>query len=467
MGGPGLPAAQPEVQLWQSAPAAQPGAAGGYQPIGGPSLQPQAGQRAYKPINAGAGEVARVQITLEKPHMTIVAGNNSTQQIFLMNLTSLPDNFELTIEGLPENWFSFAKPTLNLFPNWNEHTELTLDISEKVKPDLYKGRIIATATAQAGVRAVVPIEIEVLAPLVVQARLQPQRGKGFKANYELLLRNRSMSEGLMTLQWAPTNEFSVGQFTPPQVQIAPGQIQTIKLQVQLRKKTPSDQARQAQPFQVLVQPQWTVAQLPVVTAPVAVEGEYNHQSRWIFLQRHPVLFTFLTIVLVVVLLWNFFILQFIQNTLLLITTDKLVYSDVAAKVLVADQRGFNQRIVQANPLAAIFTTDVRFIEQPEKNSKGVIEAKVQVFVFTATIEGSLGVDQLTGDLTFVSTKKNQERSFPWLFLPPDKVVARVNTKLKTWLKSQNPPQRLDDAYIEGNTLFLKLRNCQPGEVACK
>jgi hypothetical protein len=217
----------------------------------------------------------------------------------------------------------------------------------------------------------------------------------------------------------------------------------------------------------LVQPQWTVAQLPVVTAPVAVEGEYNHQSRWIFLQRHPVLFTFLTIVLVVVLLWNFFILQFIQNTLLLITTDKLVYSDVAAKVLVADQRGFNQRIVQANPLAAIFTTDVRFIEQPEKNSKGVIEAKVQVFVFTATIEGSLGVDQLTGDLTFVSTKKNQERSFPWLFLPPDKVVARVNTKLKTWLKSQNPPQRLDDAYIEGNTLFLKLKNCQPGEVACK
>lgn len=464
--------AQPSQNLWQNQTSAQPVAAPGYQPIGGAAQQPQSGQRAYSPISvapvsAGAGEVARVQITLEKPHMTIVAGDSASQQIFMMNLTSLPDNFQLTIEGLPENWFSFANATLNLFPNWNEHTEVTINISDKVKPDLYRGRIVASALAQAGIKAVMPIEIEVLAPLVVQARLQPQRGKGFKADYELLLRNRSMSEGLMTLQWAASNEFSVAQFTPPQVMIAPGQMQTIKLQVQLRKKTPSDQARQAQPFHVLVQPQWTVAQQPVVTAPVTVEGEYNHQSRWVFIQRHPVLFTFLSILLAVVLLWNLVVLQFIQNTLLLITTDKVVYSQVASKVIMVDQRGFNQQITQANPLSVPFPTDVRFIELPQKDSKGVVEVRIQAFVLTRTLQGTMQVNQLSGDLVFVASNPQQLKSFPWLFLPPDKVVEKLNIKLKAWLKKQNPPQRLDDVYIEGNTLFLKIKNCQIGEVACK
>jgi hypothetical protein len=235
----------------------------------------------------------------------------------------------------------------------------------------------------------------------------------------------------------------------------------------LRKKTPSDQARQAQPFHVLVQPQWTVAQQPVVTAPVTVEGEYNHQSRWVFIQRHPVLFTFLSILLAVVLLWNLVVLQFIQNTLLLITTDKVVYSQVASKVIMVDQRGFNQQITQANPLSVPFPTDVRFIELPQKDSKGVVEVRIQAFVLTRTLQGTMQVNQLSGDLVFVASNPHQLKSFPWLFLPPDKVVEKLNIKLKAWLKKQNPPQRLDDVYIEGNTLFLKIKNCQIGEVACK
>jgi uncharacterized membrane protein len=464
---PSEPLAAQATQVNRSGAAVgQPTPAAGYAPIGGPSQPAQTGQRSYSPMSTG-GEVARVQITLEKPQMTIVAGDSATQQVFLMNLTSLPDNFELNIEGLPGNWFSFENSTVNLFPNWNEHTALTIKISDKVKPDLYKGRLVVTATAQTGIRAIMPIEIQVLAPLVVQARLQPHRGKGYRANYEMLLRNRSMSEGLMTMQWAPSNDFSVGTFTPPQVILAPGQTQQVKLQVMLRKKTPSDQARQAQPFKALVQPQWTVAQVPVVTAPVSVEGEYIHRSRWVFIQRHPVLLTFLTIILVIVLLWNLLILPFIQNTLISLSLDKVTYSDIAAKTLVADQLGFNLRLKQANPLDGVFPTDVSFVEAPDKNPKGVVTIRMQAFVFTATITGTLQVDPVSGDLEFVADNKRQLGSYPWLFIPPDKVVQKLSIKLKAWLKEQNPQQRLDDVYIEGNTVFLKLRNCQAGEVACK
>ncbi len=457
------PASQGTPVSRQSTSANQPTSAA---PIGGASQPAQAGQRSYSPMSTG-GEVARVQITLEKPHMTIVAGNNATQQIFLMNLTSLPDNFELNIEGLPSNWFSFENSMVNLFPNWNEHTALTLNISDKVKPDLYKGRIVVTATAQTGVRAIMPIEIQVLAPLVVQARLQPHRGKGYKANYEMLLRNRSMSEGLMTMQWAPSNEFSVGSFNPPTVVLAPGQSQHVKVQVMLRKKTPSDQARQAQPFKVLVQPQWTVAQTPVVTAPVSVEGEYIYRSRWVFIQRHPVLFAFLTIILVIVLLWSLLLLPFIQNTLMALSLDKVTFSGVATKPLTANQLDFNVSLKNANPLGALVPADVSFVEAPDKNPKGVITIRMQAFVFTATMTGTLQVDPVSGNLEFVADKKSQVGSFPWFFIPPDKVTEKLSAKLKTWLKEQNPAQRLDDVYIEGNTVFLKLRNCQPGEIACK
>jgi hypothetical protein len=402
--------------------------------------------------------------------MTIVAGQKDTQQIFLMNMTSLPDNFELTIEGLPENWFSFETTTLNLFPNWNEHTVLTMNISEKVKPELYKGRLVVAAKAQTGVRAVMPIEVEVLAPLVVQARLQPHRAKGFKANYEMLLRNRSMSQGLMTMQWAPSNAYSVGTFLPPQIVLGPGQTQHVKVQVMLRKKTPKDQARQLQPFKVMVQPQWTVAQVPVLTAPVSVEGEYIHRSRWVFIQRHPVLFTFLTIILLIVLLWNLLLLPFIQNSLLTLSLGKVGFSDVAAKTIMADQIGFNLRMKDANPLGVV-QTDVIFQEAPDKSTNGIVTIRMQTFVFTgdnaATLSGSLEVDPITGDLKFVAANPKQLGSFPWFFIPPDKVVQTLSGKLKTWLKQQNPPQRMDSVYIEGNTLFITLRNCQSGEIACR
>ncbi|MBN9386623.1 MAG: hypothetical protein J0I20_01105 [Chloroflexi bacterium] len=467
------PSAEPvsaqATQVNWKAPTTTQGASAGEYPIGGTAAPAQPGQRSYTPMSTG-GEVARVQITLEKPHMTIVAGQKDTQQIFLMNMTSLPDNFELTIEGLPETWFSFENTTVNLFPNWNEHTVLTMNISEKVKPELYKGRIVVAAKAQTGVRAVMPIEVEVLAPLVVQARLQPHRAKGYKANYEMLLRNRSMSQGLMTMQWDLANSYSVGTFTPPQIVLGPGQSQHVKVQVMLRKKTPKDQARQLQPFKVMVQPQWTVAQVPVLTAPVSVEGEYIHRSRWVFIQRHPVLFTFLTIILLIVLLWNLLLLPFIQTSLLTLSLGKVGFSDVAAKVLMADQIGFNLRMKDANPLGVI-QTDVIFKEAPDKSTNGIVTIRMQTFVFTgdnaATLSGSLEVDPITGDLKFVAANPKQLGSFPWLFIPPDKVVQTLSGKLKTWLKEQNPPQRMDNVYIEGNTLFITLKNCQSGEIACR
>ncbi|NWJ94318.1 MAG: hypothetical protein HXX20_00895 [Chloroflexi bacterium] len=411
-------------------------------------------------------EASKVDLKLETTSMTVVAGDSAEQEITLVNLTTLPDNFDLKVEGLPSGWYSFSKPSVNLFPNWNETVTFKVELSPKVRPNQYSGRIIVTSRSQPGVSMEVQIEIVVLAPLKLEARLQPHQATGFKANYNLILRNRSMSDVIMTLQLSADNPYCVGLFTPPEIKIAPSEAQVVKFKVQLAPKTPADQAQQAQPFEVQIQPKWVVGDQTVSTPDLLVDGEYKHQSKWIFIARHPFFVAGAVLLVLTFLLWVI-ILSFIQNSLLLLT-EKLPPAGVVRGSLRVEENIFSSNLqAKVNPLAAFVTMKVRFIEENQQ-----VEISLKSFLVTDKMIGQLKVDP-EGDLSFTAgrlvpdtinggfnfkAEPNRSNDLPWMFIPPNKVVDRLNLKLKTWLISQNQ-QGMVKAEIEGSTLYLRLQPC--------
>ena len=416
---------------------------------------------ARKPPAGGAATV-KVQITLPTPRMTIIAGESTQQEIGLVNLTALPDNFDLSVEDLPGNWYKFSQSSVNLFPNWSEPVIFGISLSDKVRPSVYSGRIIAVSRTQPGVRNEVPFEIEVLAPLKAEARLQPHRARGYKARYNLIVRNRSMCESNVTLSLSQANEFCEAQFKPATLTIPPGQSLTVPLKVQLRAKTPSDQARQPQQFEVEVHNEWLVAGQPVASEPLLVEGDYVHESRWELVVQHPKVFIFGGIILLVLALWFWLIVPAIQGVVL-VAVDQYEYKgQIIGKNLFVEQRSFSDAVQQVNPLAAFAIADVHFREQGQETEFGIRQPFVNIAL---TMRGQLKLNE-NGDLYFKATDPPDPQTFPWLFAPPNQVVEHLNKNLRKWIRQEAPNNRISRVEIEGTTLFVRLVACKPEEKGC-
>lgn len=397
-------------------------------------------------------ETPRVDIRPETTEMTVLAGGSAEQQISLVNLTVLPDEFELRVEELPSSWYSFSSDRVNLFPNWSDAVKLKIDIAAKVQPNIYTGRILAVSRTQPNLRAEFPLTIRVLAPLRVDARLDPSHNSGHKADYNLILRNRSQTDSLLTLSLV-NNEFCVPHFAKTQVRIPAGKSETVELNVGMRPKTPADQKSLPQDFTIKVQPQWFINQNMVTTPDVEVEGSYTHTSRWAFVTRHPKLVAFLVVLLIILLVFR--LLVWLISTILLSAMDgNIHYTTPPVSPLRVEQNSFNAAILQDSPLAVIngqLFAEVEFNELEE----WPVTIKLHFFSLPPfTMKGKVVV--VNGQLKFVPQDKGQPGSFPWLFMPPTDVVDHINGKLQSWLNSQSNRPSLDCARVEGNTLYINL-----------
>lgn len=397
-------------------------------------------------------ETPRVDIRPETTEMTVLAGGSAEQQINLVNLTVLPDEFELRVEELPESWYSFSHNRVNLFPNWSDAIKLKIEVSAKVQPNIYTGRVVAVSRTQPNLRTEFPLTIRVLAPLKVDVRLDPRRNSGFKADYNLILRNRSQCDGLMTLSLAD-NEFCLPHFSQTQVRLAAGKTQTVTLRVGLRPKTPPDQQTLAQNFQVRVQPQWYMNQGIVTTPDATIEGSYTHTSRWGFLGRHPKLITFLVVLLILILIFR--LLVWLISTLLLGAMDGNVhFAGQAVTPLRVEQNDFDNTIKSDSPLGAInaqLSAEVEF----DETAAWPVVIKLHVFSLPPmTMDGKIIVQN--NQLVFVPRDKGQPGSFPWLFMPPTDVVKHLNDKFQAWLNTQSNRPQLQCTRVEGNTLYINL-----------
>jgi hypothetical protein len=404
-------------------------------------------------------ERTRIETYLSNSRLTLVAGEEGSLAFTFYNRTQLPDDFEFSVIGLPANWCTFSKTSTNLMPNWKDEVTLTINLGAKVKPDIYQGSVVVTAKNQPAVRAEMPLTVEVLAPLVLAHRLQPHRIKAYKANYELILRNRSMSECFVNMAMGSSNPFCEGKFNPPNVRVPPGQSALVKAEISLAGKVPKDQKEQIQTFEIELEPQWLVNGALNPTPTETVEGEYLYNSPLSFFSRNSKLLINLFIILLLVTLW-FLLLPLIQDGMATIVTNNIaVPNPLPSRTLFIEQKTITESAQNGNPLAAFLKLEIRF---DEKSQKAFLLAKF--LFFGDPIPGKVEVDQVTGRLIFTADKPDQLNSFPLFLVPPNKVLEKISLKLRRPLLDQN--LRLDRTRVEGTTLYITTRQCTPGEPAC-
>jgi hypothetical protein len=138
------------------------------------------------------------------------------------------------------------------------------------------------------------------------------------------------------------------------------------------------------------------------------------------------------------------------------------FQGVARNSIRVEQKAFSDTLQNvANPAGAMVQLEVKFTEE----NQGV-EIIWKSFIFTARMTGTLRVDPNNSELIFDADNPDQPNSFPWAFAPPTKAVQKISGKLKGWLSTQDPAQKITKAEIEGNTLYLRLKACAAGEPAC-
>lgn len=399
-------------------------------------------------------DTPRLELRLDTPKITLVVGEKTEQKITLLNQTPLPDLFTFVVEGIPGSWCSFSKFELNMLPNWVEQVTLTIEVPRTAKANRYVGQVVVAARSQLTVRAKTNLELEVLAPLELNAYLRPHRARGFRANYTLILRNPTPINSLVSLRLNSNNPNCVAHFPANQVNLLAGQARQVKLKLQLQPKAPPDQAAQRQEFAIGIQPQWQLGEAGHFTPGTEqlLSGQYIPQSRWYWVQNHRRLLIAGTILLLLVLLWSIALVPLIRLILLEAASQKINPQGPASQMLRIEQNSFNYYInSNINPVEAIAKAEIHFDEPGQKTA-----IHLKILFYSADIVGRLEVSPTTSDLSFKADQPDQLKSFPWFFLPPDEVVQRLNAKLKDWLTKQG--QRLTASQIEGNTLYLRLKN---------
>ncbi len=438
-----------------------------------------------------APDAPRLEVNAESTTMIVLAGESAEQDISIINLSTVPDDFDITMEGLPSGWFAFSKQSVNLFPNWSDTVRLRVTISPKVRPNQYIGRVVVTSRSQPNVKSEVRLEIEVLSPLKVQARVDPHKGRGFKANYRMILRNRSMTEGIMNYALTADNPWCVAEFNPPQIRIPAGRTEIVKVKIGLRRNTPVDQKLQTQTWEAAIQPTWLVGDAQVVSPAVLVDADYTHESRWGWFQRNPIKSILIALIIILVAAWQLLIFPSIQSGLLAITL-RVDYTGPVRSFIRVEQGAFTRTSQAANPVNGIVEIGFKFKESPtvkrdafgqriasndpnDLTDHGTVETELRWWFISVKTEGKLRVDKDTADLLYVPAEPDELNRFPWFFMPPDQLIKTPNgrplktglsDKIKDWLKPQR--LRMVDTYIEGNTIYITVRTCTASDstVAC-
>ncbi len=390
------------------------------------------------------------------------------QHIDLAN-HSLPDTFELVVEGFPPEWVSFPSGNvLSIFTARSATALLRLEVPEDAAATRMRGKLVAMSQTQRddlalkgeldpqkAVIAWAVLELEVLTPPQLSARLQPRHGTGFQVDYRLILRNRSPYEGYVTLQLAPGSNCKA-HFSPQYLQLPSGAGREVAIRVGLISGLPRQERNgKAQRFQVVAQPQWLIYQTRTDMPPVIEEGEYTFRSRWEFLRRHPRLLAWLGALLLLFLSWQ--LLIFALQTVFLSRAETEIdfaYWKVEGSSLRLEGSAINKTLLEKSP-AALFAD--MYVHLNERNQKIEIALRGKIPIFDtkndfAVLRGRLIVEN--NELKFVADDPGQPNSFPWQLLPPDQMVKRLNPKLKNFASTQFRGQKLEQARIEGNTIYL-------------
>ena len=149
----------------------------------------------------------------------------------IRNQSGIVDNYKLSIDGLPDDWWSIFPDTVYLVPfgtggTYEQEVEIHLHPprSPKAEAKLWELKVVAHSKAHERTACAAPFALAIKPYVDTTTKVRPERKKGRrKADYDVAVENKANAPVLIALEGQdPDGEMQYGFNRPPQ-EIPPGQ----------------------------------------------------------------------------------------------------------------------------------------------------------------------------------------------------------------------------------------------------
>ncbi len=180
----------------------------------------------------------------ETLHQAVEPGQRERVLALVRNQSGIVDNYDLRVEGMPQDWWSIYPGTVYLVPfgsggTYEQEVEIHLHPPRgpEAEARVWELQIVADSKAHQIVAASAPLALHIEPYIETATTLRPQRKKGRrKATFDVTVANKANAPVLIALDGEdPDGELQFGFNRPPQ-EIPPGTAVTSQMQVKPPKQ---------------------------------------------------------------------------------------------------------------------------------------------------------------------------------------------------------------------------------------
>ncbi|HET6550669.1 MAG TPA: PASTA domain-containing protein [Solirubrobacter sp.] len=173
-------------------------------------------------------------------HQAVEPGQRERVLALVRNQSGIVDNYDLRVEGMPQDWWSIYPGTVYLVPfgsggTYEQEVEVHLHPPRgpEAEARVWDLKVVADSKATQAVAASAPLALHVEPYVETATTLRPQRKKGRrKADFDVTIANKANAPVLVALDGEdPDGELSFAFNRPPQ-EIPPGA--SVKTQMRVR-----------------------------------------------------------------------------------------------------------------------------------------------------------------------------------------------------------------------------------------
>src|SRR4051794_40373717 len=212
------------------------------------------------PVAQDANEAASIVLRLpegepskgETLHQAVEPGQRERVLALIRNQSGIVDNYDIRVEGMPEDWWSVYPGTVYLVPFGSGGTyEQEVEIHRhpprgpEAEARVWELKIVADSKAMRTVAAAATLALHVQPYIETTTTLRPQRKKGRRrATFDVTVSNRANAPVLVALDGEdPDGELRFG-FNRPPAEIPAGAAVTSQMQVRPPKQIWIGRARE-------------------------------------------------------------------------------------------------------------------------------------------------------------------------------------------------------------------------------
>ncbi len=186
-----------------------------------PSSAPAQHEPATVVLRLPEGDPAKGEVL----HQAVEPGQRERVLALIRNQSGIVDNYDLRIEGMPEDWYSIFPATVYLVPfgaggTYEQEVEVHLHPPRgpEAEARVWDLKVVADSKASRIVAATAPLALHIQPYIETVTALRPQRKKGRrKADFDVTVANKANAPVLIALDGEdPDGEMSFAFNRPPQ-----------------------------------------------------------------------------------------------------------------------------------------------------------------------------------------------------------------------------------------------------------